>query len=142
MARRRRSPSGPRFAHNRTLVLPCFLLCFRSYSSTYPRCATNSISTSTPRGNAATCTVDRAGRASPMAAVHLVHARKVRHVLQKDRRLHDVLPCRAGRREHGLQVLHDAMGLRHDIPFDDLAGDRIDRNLPGGIEETAGDDGL
>ncbi len=42
-------------------------------------------------------------------------------------------------RQHGGEVLQDALGLRDDVAFDDLHGRGIERDLPGGEEEAAGD---
>ena len=57
-------------------------------------------------------------------------------------RLHHVGPRRAGRREHLAQIGEHARRLLDDATLHDLAGGRIERDLPRGEEKAARDDRL
>src|SRR5687767_9996015 len=73
----------------------------------------------------------RSGLAN-VAGVHLVEGREVGHVMQVDRRLHDVGPTGAGGLEHRAQVREHPLGLRGEAAVDEAAGLRIDTDLAGG----------
>lgn len=70
--------------------------------------------------------------------VNLVHADKIREVGQEDGTLHDI-----GKREflvlkNGFDVLQDAIGLRFDVPGNQVAVLGIDWNLAGAKEQVTG----
>src|SRR5688572_15395635 len=84
----------------------------------------------------------RAGgaRVADEAAVHLVERRKVGHVVEVDRRLHDVGPGCASGLEHGTQVPKDLLGLLREAAVDEATGLWIDRDLARGEQQTVRDD--
>jgi hypothetical protein len=114
-----------------------------SESRTSELATTASISTRTFRGSADTCTVERAGRASPRTRpVHLVHHRKIAHASARRRwSSRTSPPLRADGREDRARgspltrsVCAATFALNH------LAGGRIDCDLPRGEEKAVGND--
>jgi len=80
--------------------------------------------------------------AGEILAVDLVHAGEVREVREEDGALHDVGKGQPLIVEDALHVFQHAAGLVLDVAGDELAGGRIDGNLPGAEQEVANADGV
>ena len=74
--------------------------------------------------------------------VDRVHRGKVFRPDQINGRLDDVPEGQAGRLQHRLEVVEDALDRWFEPSRDELPGARIQRDLAGGIEDAAFDDGL
>src|SRR5918992_4146488 len=70
--------------------------------------------------------------------VHLVDRVEVGHVGEIDRRLQHGIEARTGGAKDGVEVLEDALCLGRGVARHQLAGGRIDTDLPGGEDERLG----
>src|SRR5689334_23588929 len=76
------------------------------------------------------------------ARVNFVHFGELAHVLEKYGGADGFIERRAGGFDDGLKILQDAIGLRGDVAFDELAGGGIESDLAGNENEAVGADGL
>ena len=72
----------------------------------------------------------RGGRRREIRGVDLVHFGEVVHVGEIDRGGHDPVERAAAGLQDRVDVLEDLPGLRLDAPLDQVAGRRIERDLP------------
>ena len=105
--------------------------------------AMTAISTLAPFGRAATCTAVRAGyfpsrKYPPYTEIHL---RIVTHVRQIDNRAHDLARIVAGGPEDASDVVQDLPGFGFDVVVPECACLRVQGDLPGDEQKTAGANG-
>lgn len=75
-------------------------------------------------------------------SVDFIHPREIVHVLEKDCRLHDVVEVQARGLEYSGNILHDLVCFRLDVMTHDVAGGRLNRDLPAYEDHVSGADPL